>query len=174
MRSRHMILYVLTISAALKAIIPFPMGKLTAEIGICSRVRHGSFYSGRTGTWETAGHCRRSGLCDAAGKKTLAGYRFPGMKVLQFAFDGDPKNDSLPQNFTTTHCVVYTGTHDNMTLRAGHRNRLRLRLRLQNVISTAAAQPICRQRSCVPHGAVSQSLLWHRCRISSMSAQRDG
>lgn len=42
---------------------------------------------------------------------------FPGMKVLQFAFDGDAKNEYLPQNFETTHCVAYTGTHDNMTLR---------------------------------------------------------
>ncbi len=40
---------------------------------------------------------------------------FPGMKVIQFAFDGDPANAFLPQNFTTTNCVVYTGTHDNDT-----------------------------------------------------------
>ncbi|KGO35585.1 MAG: 4-alpha-glucanotransferase [Desulfoprunum sp.] len=40
---------------------------------------------------------------------------FPGMKVLQFAFDGNPDNSFLPYNFTTPHCVVYTGTHDNDT-----------------------------------------------------------
>ncbi|MFV0436760.1 MAG: 4-alpha-glucanotransferase [Desulfopila sp.] len=40
---------------------------------------------------------------------------FPGMKVLQFAFDGNPTNSFLPHNFTTPHCVVYTGTHDNDT-----------------------------------------------------------
>lgn len=40
---------------------------------------------------------------------------FPGMKVLQFAFDGDPGNSFLPHNFTTPNCVVYTGTHDNDT-----------------------------------------------------------
>ncbi|THB71281.1 MAG: 4-alpha-glucanotransferase [Desulfobulbaceae bacterium] len=40
---------------------------------------------------------------------------FPGMKVLQFAFDGDPSNSFLPFNFDTDHCVVYTGTHDNNT-----------------------------------------------------------
>lgn len=40
---------------------------------------------------------------------------FPGMKVLQFAFDGDPKNSFLPHNFNTPNCVVYTGTHDNDT-----------------------------------------------------------
>ncbi len=50
-------------------------------------------------------------------QKLLADTGYPGMKVLQFAFDGDPQNTYLPQNFTTTHCVAYTGTHDNETLR---------------------------------------------------------
>lgn len=40
---------------------------------------------------------------------------FPGMKVLQFAFDGNLDNDFLPYNFTHPECVVYTGTHDNDT-----------------------------------------------------------
>jgi 4-alpha-glucanotransferase len=37
------------------------------------------------------------------------------MKVLQFAFDGDPSNIYLPQNFGSGSWVVYTGTHDNAT-----------------------------------------------------------
>ena len=40
---------------------------------------------------------------------------FPGMKVLQFAFDGNKDNPFLPHNYTTPNCVVYTGTHDNDT-----------------------------------------------------------
>jgi len=40
---------------------------------------------------------------------------FPGMKVLQFAFDGDPDNLFLPHNFQSSDCIVYTGTHDNDT-----------------------------------------------------------
>lgn len=40
---------------------------------------------------------------------------FPGMKVLQFAFDSDERNTYLPHNYNTTNCVVYTGTHDNDT-----------------------------------------------------------
>ncbi|MDD2898354.1 MAG: 4-alpha-glucanotransferase [Desulfuromonadaceae bacterium] len=39
-------------------------------------------------------------------------YNFPGMKILQFAFDHDPAN--LPHNHVR-HGVVYTGTHDNNT-----------------------------------------------------------
>lgn len=40
---------------------------------------------------------------------------FPGMKVLQFAFDSDERNAYLPHNYTTVNCVAYTGTHDNDT-----------------------------------------------------------
>ncbi|KPV53063.1 4-alpha-glucanotransferase [Kouleothrix aurantiaca] len=39
---------------------------------------------------------------------------FPGMKVLQFAFGGDPDDQYLPHNYPV-RCVVYTGTHDNDT-----------------------------------------------------------
>jgi 4-alpha-glucanotransferase len=40
---------------------------------------------------------------------------FPGMKILQFAFDGSADNPYLPHNFANGNCVVYTGTHDNNT-----------------------------------------------------------
>lgn len=42
-------------------------------------------------------------------------FGFPGMKVLQFAFDGNADNPYLPHNYTDPRCVVYTGTHDNDT-----------------------------------------------------------
>jgi len=42
-------------------------------------------------------------------------FGFAGMKVLQFAFDGNPDNPYLPWNFTSTNTVVYSGTHDNET-----------------------------------------------------------
>lgn len=41
-------------------------------------------------------------------------FHFPGMKILQFAFSGDPDNPYLPKNHTV-NSVVYTGTHDNDT-----------------------------------------------------------
>ena len=40
---------------------------------------------------------------------------YPGMKVLEFAFDSGEENDYLPHKYTN-NCVVYTGTHDNDTL----------------------------------------------------------
>ncbi len=41
-------------------------------------------------------------------------HRFPGMKILQFAFEGGPTNPYLPHNHKKDS-VVYTGTHDNNT-----------------------------------------------------------
>lgn len=42
-------------------------------------------------------------------------FSFPGMAVLQFAFENDPSNDFLPHNYRR-NLVAYTGTHDNNTL----------------------------------------------------------
>lgn len=41
---------------------------------------------------------------------------YPGMKVLEFAFDKDGKSVYLPHNFKDKNSVVYTGTHDNETI----------------------------------------------------------
>lgn len=40
---------------------------------------------------------------------------YPGMKILQFAFDSKEESDYLPHNYPR-NCVVYTGTHDNDTI----------------------------------------------------------
>ena len=39
---------------------------------------------------------------------------YPGMKILQFAFDSREESDYLPHNYSC-NSVVYTGTHDNDT-----------------------------------------------------------
>lgn len=41
---------------------------------------------------------------------------FPGMKILEFAFDGDNENHFAPHNYQRNF-VAYTGTHDNDTAR---------------------------------------------------------
>ncbi len=53
-------------------------------------------------------------LTDAV-KKLLKNTGYPGMKILQFGFDGDKNNDYLPYNYPK-NSVVYTGTHDNDTI----------------------------------------------------------
>jgi 4-alpha-glucanotransferase len=41
-------------------------------------------------------------------------FNFPGMKIIQFAFDSDSSNSFLPHNYPQ-NCVTYSGTHDNDT-----------------------------------------------------------
>lgn len=55
------------------------------------------------------------GFLTPAVKKMLKQSKYPGMKVLQFAFDTDEENDYLLHNFTK-NSVAYTGTHDNDTI----------------------------------------------------------
>lgn len=46
---------------------------------------------------------------------------FPGMKVIQFAFDDRESSNYLPYTYPA-NCVVYTGTHDNDTTRSWYRH----------------------------------------------------
>lgn len=49
----------------------------------------------------------------------------PGMRVLQFAFGQDfPNSPHLPHNYNR-NCVVYTGTHDNNTIKGWWQNELK-------------------------------------------------
>lgn len=48
-------------------------------------------------------------------KKMLTASGYPGMKVLEFAFNDDEDSEYLPHN-CHKNCVVYTGTHDNDTV----------------------------------------------------------
>jgi len=56
------------------------------------------------------------GLITPDVKEVMSHFRFPGMKVLLFAFGGDlPTNPYAPHNYNI-NCVAYTGTHDNNTI----------------------------------------------------------
>ncbi len=50
-------------------------------------------------------------------ERLVAESGYPGMKVMEFAFDSREAGDYMPYNYTK-NCVVYTGTHDNQTLAA--------------------------------------------------------
>lgn len=43
-------------------------------------------------------------------------FNLPGMKILEFAFDSAEANNYLPHTYPR-NCVVYTGTHDNDTVK---------------------------------------------------------
>ena len=57
------------------------------------------------------------GEIDEGVRKLLKKTGYPGMKIFEFAFDGNPENEYLPSEYIE-NCVAYTGTHDNDTLRS--------------------------------------------------------
>lgn len=48
-------------------------------------------------------------------RKLLKDSGYPGMKILEFAFDDNKENEYLPHRYEEK-CVAYTGTHDNDTV----------------------------------------------------------
>lgn len=49
-------------------------------------------------------------------KQLLSDTGYPGMKVLQFAFDPNATSDYLPCNYKSSNYICYTSTHDSDTL----------------------------------------------------------
>lgn len=57
-------------------------------------------------------------------REVMRRFQLPGMKILLFAFGEDlPVHPYAPHNYDT-HCVVYTGTHDNNTIRGWIRKEI--------------------------------------------------
>jgi 4-alpha-glucanotransferase len=65
-------------------------------------------------------------------------FGFPGMRILQYAFGGDSRDQNLPHNYPR-NAVVYTGTHDNDTVIGWFNGRV-------GVDSTRGAEQIERER----------------------------
>ncbi len=55
------------------------------------------------------------GVLDEGVYRLMRNTGYPGMKILEFAFDGNPEHEFKPSNYSE-NSVVYTGTHDNATL----------------------------------------------------------
>ena len=54
------------------------------------------------------------GLLDEGVYRLMRNTGYPRMKILEFAFDGNPEHEFKPSNYGE-NSVVYTGTHDNAT-----------------------------------------------------------
>ena len=55
------------------------------------------------------------GVVSPAVRELLAKTGYPGMNIIEFAFDGSPDNSHLPHNYKP-NSLVYGGTHDNETV----------------------------------------------------------
>lgn len=94
-----------------------PYGEKTAEHGTWEKgPDYALFQAVRAALGRQSIIAEDLGNITPAVRRMLKKTGFPGMKVLQFAFDSGSGNPYLPHNFTTPNCVVYTGTHDNQTL----------------------------------------------------------
>ena len=92
-------------------------------------------------------------------RKLLKDSGFPGMKVIQFAFDSREGSDYLPHTYTS-HCVVYTGTHDNMPLRAWFHSLTQEKKHLvREYIMLENDDKICDQMIRVALGSVSDLVI---------------
>lgn len=84
-------------------------------------------------------------------------FAFPGMKVLQFAFNDLGESDFHPHNFTTTNCVCYTGTHDNDTTKGWY-----------ETLDEACKEKYCRYVNLREGDEISSSMV--RLGLSSIAA----
>ncbi len=97
--------------------------------------------------------------------KMLGKTGFPGMKILEFGFDGDSSSEYLPHNFKTSNCIVYTGTHDNDTAK-GWANSL-------NKKSLAFCKDYLRvvKRKDIPWALIR--LAWSSCAETAVAQMQD-
>jgi 4-alpha-glucanotransferase len=57
-------------------------------------------------------------------REIMAKFQFPGMKVLLFAFGEDMSTNPYAPHNHIRNCVIYTGTHDNNTIRGWFKKEL--------------------------------------------------
>jgi 4-alpha-glucanotransferase len=92
-------------------------------------------------------------------KEFMNRFRLPGMKILMFAFNEDnPDHPYLPHTYNEA-CVVYTGTHDNNTVRGWFENEAseEVRRRLFNYLGREVA---------------TEEVNWSLIRLAMMSPAR--
>lgn len=91
-----------------------PAGDKTAENGVWRKGPGMDFFE-RTGILSKPVIAEDLGFLTDEVRNLLKSTGFPGMNVLQFAFDTRDENDYLPEHYIE-NSVVYTGTHDNDTI----------------------------------------------------------
>jgi len=92
-------------------------------------------------------------------RETMDRFRLPGMKILMFAFKEDnPDHPYLPHTYGE-NCVVYTGTHDNNTVRGWFEKE-------------ASQEERARFLRYIGREASADAVPWEMIRLAMMSAAR--
>ena len=89
-----------------------PAGSVNAKVGRWCDGPKESLFEGKK-DWKII--AEDLGILDDGVYRLMRNVGYPRMKVLEFAFDGNPEQEFKPSNYTDDNCVVYTGTHDNAT-----------------------------------------------------------
>ena len=89
-----------------------PAGSKNAKVGRWCDGPKESLFEGKK-DWKII--AEDLGILDEGVYRLMRNVGYPRMKVLEFAFDGNPEQEFKPSNYKDDNCVVYTGTHDNAT-----------------------------------------------------------
>jgi 4-alpha-glucanotransferase len=123
-----------------------PAGASTAQVGRWVRGPGGEFFEAVEKSLGTLPFIAEDlGMITPDVTALRERFHLPGMRVLQFAFDGHEGNPHLPQNYVAD-TVAYTGTHDNPTTRGwyeelSHEQQLNLWSRLERPAGAASEVP---------------------------------
>ena len=119
------------------------------------------------------------GLIDDGVLRLMKHVGYPGMRVLEFAFDGNAENTNKPSN-SPVNSVTYTGTHDNIRKNCPSGNvRALLRISPRNAKRRGLNRRRKRRRNIAPTRCGWRLLhrrffALFRCRIFSLSAKDRG
>ncbi len=137
-----------------------PAGHKTAEHGKWVKAPSESFFSTLFRQVPFAAiFAEDLGHITADVREAVAKYQFPCMRVLHFAFSGDPKrNIHMPHNHIA-NAIVYTGTHDNNTTRGWFENDMKgpARKRLFDYLG---------------HRSAAKNVSWELMRVAMSSVAR--
>lgn len=97
---------------AFSSFYAIPYGEKNAKQGEWLKGPGIDFFSGKEDSNIVA---EDLGEIDDGVRELLLKTGYPGMRVLEFAFDGNEENEHKPSNFIE-NCFAYTGTHDNPPL----------------------------------------------------------
>lgn len=101
------------------------------------------------------------GIVSPAVRKLINKTGWPGMKILEFAFDGDADNEYLPHHYRDTNCLVYGGTHDNQTLMGYYKNKSEKELKfLMDYLHIKRIEQIPKAMLRAAYGSVAETVIF--------------
>lgn len=101
------------------------------------------------------------GIVSPAVRKLINETGWPGMKILEFAFDGDAENEYLPHHYRDANCLVYGGTHDNQTLMGYYKNKSKKELKfLLDYLHIKRVDQIPKAMLRAAYGSVAETVIF--------------